>query len=312
LLLFYSKVILEIDGNNSIYYIYNEVEDLIGFKYNNEVYYYIKNGQNDIIGILDNNYNKIVEYIYDSWGNILEIKDNSNNNIGIINPFRYRSYYYDNETKLYYLNSRYYNPLWGRFLNADRELINDNTLGCNLYIYCYNSPNVLTDYSGNRPGDLFLSVDEAARDFALIYNSLSIKNNVEYASNIYLVKKIVGIEATPIKFLGILLGHKYKIITKSYYTYTVASKGTRKSSVPSPIPKKTTLSGIVHTHSRYNGGSDVNDFSDADEWQAFYKKVPVYVATPNGSLKKYEKGYKKSITLFNDIPNDPNDPTSPK
>jgi len=54
----HSKVILEIMGDNSIYYMYNEVEDLIGFKYNNEVYYYIKNGQNDIIGIIDNDYNK--------------------------------------------------------------------------------------------------------------------------------------------------------------------------------------------------------------------------------------------------------------
>ena len=150
-----SKVILEIDGNNSIYYIYNEVEDLIGFKYNNEVYYYIKNGQNDIIGILDNNYNKIVEYIYDSWGNILEIKDNSNNNIGLINPFRYRSYYYDNETKLYYLNSRYYNPLWDRFINCDGILgANEDILSYNLYAYCSNNPVNMIDPDGDFVGAL--------------------------------------------------------------------------------------------------------------------------------------------------------------
>ena len=120
----------------------------MNLKYNNEVYYYIKNGQNDIIGILDNNYNKIVEYIYDSWGNILEIKDNSNNNIGIINPFRYRSYYYDNETKLYYLNSRYYNPLWGRFINCDGIINDDEIVGCNLYTYCNNNAITLVDPTG--------------------------------------------------------------------------------------------------------------------------------------------------------------------
>ena len=131
---------------------YNEVDDIIGFKYNNEVYYYIKNGQNDIIGILDNNYNKIVEYIYDSWGNILEIKDNSNNNIGIINPFRYRSYYYDNETKLYYLNSRYYNPLWGRFLSIDDYIGSFGTInGLNLFQYGFNNPVNYTDDEGSWP-----------------------------------------------------------------------------------------------------------------------------------------------------------------
>ena len=52
------------------------------------------------------NYNEIVSYEYDSWGAILNITDNSGINLGTINPFRYRSYYYDEETKLYYLNSR--------------------------------------------------------------------------------------------------------------------------------------------------------------------------------------------------------------
>ncbi len=91
---------------------------LVGFKYGGEVNYYVKNLQGDIIGILDQNYNEIVTYEYDSWGKLLSIKDNLGNeitdetNIGIINPFRYRGYYYDTEAELYYLNSRYYNPRW--------------------------------------------------------------------------------------------------------------------------------------------------------------------------------------------------------
>ena len=60
------------------------------------------------------------------------------------NPFRYRSYYYDFETGLYYLNSRYYNPEIGRFINADSIDILDSTKnsinGINLYIYCNNNP----------------------------------------------------------------------------------------------------------------------------------------------------------------------------
>ena len=69
-----------------------------------------------------------------------------------INPFRYRSYYYDKETKLYYLNSRYYNPLWGRFLNGDNIFAQNNTLlGNNLYLYCNNNPINCIDSNGRGP-----------------------------------------------------------------------------------------------------------------------------------------------------------------
>ena len=98
----------------------------------------------------------MVKYEYDSWGNILSIKDaNGNNitsstNIGIINPYRYRSYRYDTETGLYYLQSRYYNSEWGRFINFDNyggqvgELLSHNG-----YIYCNNNPVNMIDEDGN-------------------------------------------------------------------------------------------------------------------------------------------------------------------
>ena len=112
--------------------------------------------QDDIIGILDENYNVVAKYSYDSWGNMLSIIDdvgndisNDNSHIANINPFRYRSYYYDKETKLYYLNSRYYNPLWGRFLNTDTLLnANQDILSYNLYLYCSNNPITNTDPYG--------------------------------------------------------------------------------------------------------------------------------------------------------------------
>ncbi len=73
-------------------------------------------------------------------------------NIRAINPFRYRSYYYDVETGLYYLNSRYYDPEVGRFINADgidtitasfTELTDKN-----LYAYCDNNPTTRKDDGG--------------------------------------------------------------------------------------------------------------------------------------------------------------------
>jgi len=138
-----------------IYYIRDEEGSLIGLKYNNMIYYYIKNIQEDIIGLMDSNYNLVCSYEYDSWGSIISIKDNNNNeitdtsHIGLINPYRYRSYYYDTETKLYYLNSRYYNPEWGRFINADNYVnTKQGMLSINMFVYTENNPIIRVDKEG--------------------------------------------------------------------------------------------------------------------------------------------------------------------
>ena len=147
------------------------VDGVIGFKLNNNSYYYKKNLQGDIIGIYDSSLNLIAKYSYDAWGNhkISYLEANnfvdfdptnsytniSNNNlyIALKNPFRYRSYYFDQETSLYYLNSRYYDPKTGRFINIDDieilENTNNFTNGLNLYAYCSNNPVNDFDSEGN-------------------------------------------------------------------------------------------------------------------------------------------------------------------
>ena len=149
------NIIFETSGNNKIYYIRDNKNKLIGFKYNNTLYYYIKNMQEDIIGITDSNYNLLCSYEYDSWGKLISIKDNNGSiitntsHIGYINPFRYRSYYYDNETKLYYLNSRYYNPEWGRFISADIYIDTEQDVNSsNMYSYTGNNPTSRIDVEG--------------------------------------------------------------------------------------------------------------------------------------------------------------------
>jgi RHS repeat-associated protein len=101
----------------------------------------------DITGILDGSLKQVVSYTYDTWGKIVSIKDASGkeitdqNHIGHVNPYRYRSYRYDSETGMYYLQSRYYSPEWGRFINADG--VADTARGIfshNMYIYCDNNP----------------------------------------------------------------------------------------------------------------------------------------------------------------------------
>ncbi len=141
-------IIFEDRNGDVLYYIYNGSE-LLGFVYKNKTYYYHKNMFGDIIGILDSSYNEIVTYEYDSWGALVNITDSSNINLGTINPFRYRSYYYDEESGFYYLNSRYYNPKMGRFINADSMITGQGFNGNNLFVYCNNLPINKKDSSGN-------------------------------------------------------------------------------------------------------------------------------------------------------------------
>ena len=96
----------------------------------------------------------MVYYKYDAWGNILSITGSLASTIGQINPFRYRSYYYDVESGFYYLNSRYYDPSVGRFLNADGAVsTGTGILGFNMFAYCNNNPVNLIDSMGTCPHD---------------------------------------------------------------------------------------------------------------------------------------------------------------
>ena len=76
------------------------------------------NGLGDVMEILDKDGNAVVSYLYDAWGAPISITGPMASTLGAQNPIRYRGYYYDTETGLYYLQSRYYDPVVGRFLNC--------------------------------------------------------------------------------------------------------------------------------------------------------------------------------------------------
>ncbi|MEA4827168.1 MAG: RHS repeat-associated core domain-containing protein, partial [Clostridium sp.] len=113
------RVTFEDNGTDKIYYTYDDDSNLVSMNLNGTEYYYVRNAQGDIIGLYDKNGTQVVSYTYDSWGKIISIDGSLKDSVGIKNPYRYRGYRYDNETGLYYLQSRYYNPEWGRFINAD-------------------------------------------------------------------------------------------------------------------------------------------------------------------------------------------------
>lgn len=112
--------------------------------------YYLYDGLQNIAALCNNKGETVAHYTYDAWGKILSeytvaadgllVRWMDNAAAGI-NPFRYKGYFYDEESGLYYLNSRYYDPVTGRFLNAD-SYINPtgDILGYNMYAYCGNNP----------------------------------------------------------------------------------------------------------------------------------------------------------------------------
>ena len=94
---------------------------------------------------------QVASYRYDAWGRDVSLNSYGSNDIATLNPFRYRSYYYDEEIGLYYLNTRYYDPQVGRFINADDISYlgaNGDLQDFNLYAYCSNNPVMGVDPNG--------------------------------------------------------------------------------------------------------------------------------------------------------------------
>jgi len=117
--------------------------------HNGTVYYYVTNLQGDVVALLDSTGAQVVGYTYDAWGRLLSTTGSKASTLGLYNPLRYRGYVYDRETGLYYLQSRYYNPTIGRFINADAfTSTGQGLLGNNMFIYCLNNPINFVDRDG--------------------------------------------------------------------------------------------------------------------------------------------------------------------
>lgn len=154
-------------GNIWLTYLYDEAGTRYGFQYKNgsviKYYYYLYNGQGDVTEIVDSNGNTVAQYTYNAWGRLLSVKNgignavsaSSTTHIANLNPFRYRGYYYDNESGFYYLNSRYYDAKTGRFINADVYASSgQGMLSTNMFAYCLNNPVNMADTDGQMPAFL--------------------------------------------------------------------------------------------------------------------------------------------------------------
>jgi RHS repeat-associated protein len=150
-----TNIISEEKNGQTMHFIYNEQNQLVGFEHQQSKYFYVRDLLGVIRNIIDINGNIVVTYKYDAWGNH-KVYDSSNAEntstsfIGNINPFRYKGYYYDLETEWYYLQSRYYSPLLSRFINMDHtaNLGMIDVDGVFLFAYCGNNPIDRFDYDG--------------------------------------------------------------------------------------------------------------------------------------------------------------------
>ena len=140
-------------GDVLVQFVYGADKSPMMLKKGEKEYYYLYNSQNDVIGLIDSDGKQVVNYSYDAWGKQTGLTDTSGENIGKLNPFRYRAYCYDDDTKLYVTASRYYDPELCRFLCADNfdvakaQMFSMN--GKNLYVYCCNNPVNAVDEEGS-------------------------------------------------------------------------------------------------------------------------------------------------------------------
>ena len=256
---------------------------------NGEDYLYGRNLQGDIIAIYNESFQAVAHYTYDAWGKVLSVGGVMADTIGEYNSLRYRGYYYDSDTGLYYLNSRYYDPVMCRFVNADGYASTGQGIqGNNMYAYCdynpinysdpcgqchgyANNPDLDKPSSGVRWGyecgyygihvrkpKKFSSVDEAATAFATNTYSASSYTRHEYGGEIYSNKN------------------------GGYYLTTARAGNPHNVSLGEQyLPMGAKLEATIHTHP--NG----NYFSKADIDNSFKRGVNSYVIGPNGQLQRY-------------------------
>ena len=178
-----SKLAADITDAYTLYFHYDSTGDVIGFTRTangaDTEYFYVKNLQGDILKVITAIGTEAATYTYDAWGKLLT----STGDMAEANPIRYRGYYYDTETGLYYLQSRYYDPEISRFINPDAfASTGRGILGTNMFVYCNNEAVSLYDALGCLPATSTMRTDSGKRSLAdciIYYMNIHSKANMD-------------------------------------------------------------------------------------------------------------------------------------
>ena len=320
-----SNIIYECNDDYVIYYIYLN-DSIIGLKYNGKDYYYVKNAQNDVLGIVDQNGNLVVSYTYDPFGNIIEVSGLLKDSLGFDNPIRFKSYYYDKEIDLYYLQTRYYDPSCGRFINQDDTIYLQgtyllNNASKNLYAYCMNDPINKIDEKGTSArwviasckflyADLDLISDDrlgatmlvlnggnvytAFHETAQILASDQLQNDGHFCSLEVPCKKLNGYTGE----IDILVDSKYVYEVKNYFdsqsaaarqvkNYVDANQGLKIGKIPFDDKIVNFLGDKIKMRVQFVGSGVIKySFSLEYSFKFLWKNVQVKRAIEEERLKK--------------------------
>ncbi|MBR6675959.1 MAG: peptidoglycan DD-metalloendopeptidase family protein [Clostridia bacterium] len=242
-----------------ISYFYDENGSVAGIYVNNSVYYFVKNIQGDVVAILDYTGAVVAKYVYDAWGNIIDVTyaDGSTitsaTHVAHLNPFRYRGYMYDEETGFYYLRSRYYDPEVGRFLNADGLVSTGRGIdGFNMFAYCNNNPVMFVDPNGDFSGA-----------FSVAFGPLRYPMFIEY---VYEITKKLSARVMPIE------GGTFK---DDYPDYENSDEfhGARDIEAPIGTPVHAAFTGTViecEEHKSYGKNVVIKSIIDGQEYITVY------------------------------------------
>ena len=203
--------------------------------------------------------------------------------------------------------ARWHDPILGRWHSMDSRC--EDYYSISPYVYCLDNPINHFDPDGNRPGDFFKSIKQAAIDFGLTYNDNSIRENKEYASVFYFVIN----ENNEIGF-----------------SYNIPNIGTERGVLMPPAPSGYLPAAKIHTHAAFSPLYRNNEFSgiyiegtdtklspeqivqrlaNDDTGNANREQMDSFIVTPNGSLQRYDFRTGKISIISKDMPSDPEDPT---
>ena len=168
-----SRILAEKKNGTWQHYLYDGDGQLTAMTYKGKDYYFVRDNLRVITSLVDSDGKTVVNYSYNSWGKLLGITGSMAESLGEDNPYRYKGYYYDEETGMYYLKSRYYDPEICRFNSADAATVMiDSPMSLadkNLYAYCDNDPVNKKDESGALPQFVAMGVIGAVTNVGLSF-----------------------------------------------------------------------------------------------------------------------------------------------